>query len=69
MLRAAIVGCGGIASVHKRVLMGLQEAELIACCDIKKDKAKAFAEDSNMRVYECIEELIEKEKPDFVIIA
>ncbi len=66
MLRAAIVGCGGIASVHKRVLTGLPEAELIACCDIKKGKAEAFAEGSNMRVYESIEDLIEKEKPDVV---
>lgn len=66
MLRAAIVGCGSIASVHKRVLNGLPEAELIACCDIKPDKAKAFAEGSNMQVYNSIEELIEKEKPDVV---
>lgn len=66
MLRAAIIGCGGIAYVHKKVLMGLPEAELVACCDKVSEKAKKFAEDSKMHVYENFENLIREEKPDVV---
>ena len=42
-MRAAIIGCGAIAQLHKQVLLKLPEAELVACCDIKLERAEAFA--------------------------
>lgn len=66
MLKAAIIGCGAIANVHKRVLEALPEAELVACCDIKPERAKAFAKDSGLHYYDAIEKLLREEKPDVV---
>lgn len=66
MLRAAIIGCGSIANVHKRVLEALPEAELVACCDIKPERAKAFAKDSGLHYYESVDKLLKEEKTDVV---
>ena len=62
MLRAAIIGCGAIANVHKRVLEALPEAELVACCDIKPERAKAFAKDSGLHYYDAVERLLKEEE-------
>ncbi|RIH87437.1 scyllo-inositol 2-dehydrogenase (NAD(+)) [Calidithermus terrae] len=43
-LRVGILGCGGIARAHARVLLELQgEARLVACCDRNLHKAQALA--------------------------
>ncbi len=66
MLRAAIIGCGTIAQVHKEVLLALPEAELVACCDIKKERAKAFALSCGIRSYSSMETMLEQEQLDVV---
>lgn len=66
MMKAAIVGCGAIAQVHKQVLLSLPEAKLIACCDIRRDKAEAFAASCGLRTYTDIETMLERERPDVV---
>ncbi len=68
MFRVAIIGCGNIAMVHRKVLMALPDVKLVACCDIVRKKAQTFAEKSEMNIYESVEELLEKEKPDVVHI-
>lgn len=66
MLKAAIIGCGAIAQVHKQVLLSLPEAKLTACCDIKPERAKKFASPGRLHAYSDLEEMLEKEKPDVV---
>jgi predicted dehydrogenase len=44
----------------------LQEAELVACCDIKKDRADEVAKKYNINAYYSYEEMLEKEKLDAV---
>lgn len=68
MLKAAIIGCGSIATVHKRVLTALPEAKLIACCDVLPGRAKEFAENTDIHPYEKAEEMMIKERPDVVHI-
>lgn len=43
MKKVGIVGCGGIAQVHGWVLQNMEDAELMAVCDIKVDRAEALA--------------------------
>lgn len=44
-LKVAIVGCGSIAHLHADSYKKLGDrVELVACCDIEEEKAKAFAE-------------------------
>lgn len=46
MLNFALIGCGRIAHKHAELLSGeqLKETRLAAVCDIKPDRARAFAE-------------------------
>lgn len=63
-LKAAIVGCGGIAQVHAAVLSQLEEAQLVACADIRPQRAQAMAEKTGCRAYASLEELLAGETPD-----
>ena len=42
-LRVGVIGCGRVSVMHLGSIALLPEAELIACCDIKKDRAEAAA--------------------------
>ena len=45
MLRAGLLGCGGIANRHAQAILGLKEdVELVACCDIDPGRAAAFSQ-------------------------
>ena len=44
-LRVAVIGCGRISVMHLVPASVLEEAELVAVCDIKEDRAKAAAEE------------------------
>lgn len=66
MLKAAIIGCGAIAQVHKQVLLSLPEAELAACCDTRAERAEEFAAGCGIRPYSSVEALLDGEQPDVV---
>jgi len=42
--RFALIGCGGIHPVHAQAIRALEEAELVAVCDIIEERAKKAAE-------------------------
>ena len=44
MLKAAIIGCGGISQVHGWAINNIENAELSLVCDIEYDKAKCLSE-------------------------
>ena len=45
MLKAAILGCGGIANTHARILTELEDkVQITALCDIAKERAVGFNE-------------------------
>ena len=45
ILRASILGCGGIAQKHAQTALNLQnEIELVAFCDVSEANARTFAE-------------------------
>ena len=66
MLKAAIIGCGAIAQVHKQVLLSLPEAKLTACCDIKPERAEEFAASCGIHPYSSVWELLDGARPDVV---
>lgn len=68
IMRAAIVGCGGIAQVHKKVLCSLPGVKLVACADIKMDRAQKMAEECGAVAYADITEMLENEQIDVVHI-
>lgn len=42
IFKSAIVGCGGIARVHAKVLDSMENVDLLYFCDIKEDRAENF---------------------------
>lgn len=65
-LRVGIIGCGRISVMHLIPLRTLQEVEIVACCDIKEERARETAEKYGLRAYTSYEEMIEREALDSV---
>ena len=64
MLKVAIVGCGSIFTMHATSCANLDGAELVAVCDIKKDRADAAAAKYGVKAYYDYKEMIDTEHPD-----
>jgi UDP-N-acetyl-2-amino-2-deoxyglucuronate dehydrogenase len=59
-IKFALVGCGRIAQRHAEHIHNF--GELVAVCDIVKEKATALAERYNARAYESLDDLLAAEK-------
>lgn len=64
MLNVGIIGCGNIFTMHATSAHHLENARIVAVCDIKKDRADRAAKKYECNAYYDYKELIEKEKPD-----
>ena len=58
-IKVAVVGMGGIGYTHARAYKADPLAELIAVCDINKEKADKAAEDFGVKAYYSQKEMIE----------
>ena len=67
-LRVGVIGCGRISVMHFVPAKALDTAELVACCDIKEDRANEAAKTYGITPYTDYKEMIEKEKLDAVHI-
>lgn len=65
-LKVGIIGCGRISVMHLVSASELEEAELVACCDIKKDRADEVAQKYNIKAYYSYEEMLDNEQLDAV---
>lgn len=65
-LRVGVIGCGRISSMHLISANALEYSELVACCDVKKDRADATAKEYNITAYTSYIEMLEKEHLDAV---
>lgn len=50
-LRVGVIGCGRISVMHLVPAKVLSQAELVACCDIKKDRADETAAKYGVKAY------------------
>ena len=64
MLKVALIGLGGMGSVHLANWRKMEGVELVAVCDIRSDLAVEKA--VNEKVYADIDELLEHETLDIV---
>ncbi len=64
--KVAIVGCGGIASVHAKVLSELEEVQMLAFCDIKIERAKNLCEQYSGTAFENFETMLDEMNLDAV---
>ena len=69
-VRVAVIGAGGIAKgVHLPSLYEIEEAEVVAICDLVVEKAEALARQYSIpAVYWDMYEMLDTEKPDCVFV-
>ena len=65
-LKVGVIGCGRISVMHFESVQHLDEAELVACCDIKPDRAEACAKEYGIRAYTSYEDMFASEELDVV---
>lgn len=61
-MRAAIVGCGGIARVHAECISSMKDHKLVAFADSKVERAQSFAQQYGGNAYASLEEMLEQEE-------
>ena len=65
-LRIGLIGCGRISVMHLIPAQNSEYAELVCCCDIKKDRANEVAQKYGIKAYYDYEEMLKSEKLDAV---
>lgn len=67
-LRIGVIGCGRISVMHFVSAKAIEDAELVACCDIKPERADEAAKKYGAKAYYSYEEMIDSEQLDAVHI-
>lgn len=67
-LKVAIIGCGRISVMHIGSIIRLTQAELVACCDNKKERADVTAKQYSVKAYYDYEKMMDEEELDAVHI-
>lgn len=68
-IKVGIIGTGGISRFHTTSYQAIPDVEVVACCDIDGEKAKAYAEKYGIaHVYTDCREMMKKEKLDLVSV-
>jgi len=68
-LKVAIVGAGGWGYQHARILAARPDVELCAIAGRTREKTAARAAEFHARPYTSVDEMLAKEKPDFVTLS
>ncbi|WP_182200635.1 Gfo/Idh/MocA family protein [Paraliobacillus salinarum] len=66
--RVAIIGCGNIFPMHAASITEREDLDLIAVCDIKKERADEKARQYSAKAYENYEDMMDQEELDVVHI-
>jgi predicted dehydrogenase len=72
MYRAGVIGCGSIGIAHAEGLMGLDNAEVVAACDVSPEVLGRFVErwpDRRIARYASHRDLLARERLDIVTVA
>ena len=67
-LRVGVIGCGRISVMHFVPVKTVEQAELVACCDIKEERAQEAAQKYGCKAYTDYKDMIAKENLDAVHI-
>ena len=65
-LRIGIIGCGRISVMHLVSAQASAKAELVCCCDVKKERADETAQKYGIKAYYDYVEMLKKEQLDAV---
>ena len=65
-IKVAVIGCGSISVMHLDSILALDNADLVAVCDIKREIAIKAAEKYHVKPYTDYKEMFAKEDLDVV---
>lgn len=65
-LKAAVIGCGSISTMHLDAIQALENVELVGVCDIRKERAEEKACAYNTKAFTDYHDLFANAKPDAV---
>ena len=65
-IRVGVIGCGRISVMHLSSIKALENLELVAVCDIKRERADEAAEKYGVKAYYSYLEMLNAEKLDAV---
>ncbi|GAB3307568.1 Gfo/Idh/MocA family oxidoreductase [Epidermidibacterium keratini] len=68
MTNVALIGAGGVAQRHAKVLSGLDDVQVVAVADVSEDAAKALASEYGAAAYADPETALDESKPDAVYV-
>ena len=68
VLKVGVIGCGRISVMHLSAIADLSMAQLVCCCDVKKDRADQVAKEYGVKAYYDYKEMLDSEKLDAVHI-
>ncbi|MEM2238796.1 MAG: Gfo/Idh/MocA family oxidoreductase [Candidatus Bathyarchaeia archaeon] len=68
LIKVAVIGVGFWGRNHARVYSEIEDVELVAVCDIDREKSKSIAKRYGCRAYTDFREMLLVEKPDAVSI-
>ncbi|HVF11173.1 MAG TPA: Gfo/Idh/MocA family oxidoreductase [Abditibacteriaceae bacterium] len=68
MLKVAIIGAGNIGKTHAKYYRANAGAQLVAVCDMARDKADAIAAEYDIKAYGSVGDLLETEELDAVSV-
>lgn len=67
-LKVAIIGCGNIFPMHAQSIVSREDAELVAVCDVKPERAEEKAKIYGCAAYTDYKEMFEQESLDVLHI-
>ena len=68
-VRVGFIGCGGMNRAHMGTVRGLRNAEIVAVCDLQKERVQAAAEECGARAYTDYAKMIASEELQAVFVA
>ena len=66
--KVGVVGCGRISVMHLESIAALDNTELVACCDIKPDRADEAAKRYGAKAYTSYEQMLDEQPLDAIHI-
>lgn len=63
-----LLGCGTIGPLHARAIRGIKQAELVAVCDVRKERAEALATEHGVLACASLDELLAVPGVDLVSV-
>lgn len=68
MLNVALIGIGGMGGCHFDCYKNIENAKLVAVCDVQQDMAKEKIGNEDIKLYSSLDEVLKNEKVDIVDI-